>query len=923
MCTLSAACINIRSLLPKLNVIHSFILQSSVSVLFITETWLHPDNDGSVLRLPGYNFVGSPRETRGGGVGVYIRNCIKYNLIETSDVIEQLFLSFEISNTKLVMGVVYRPPTFNYKSFLDILEDTIAAVMPVSDKIVCCGDFNVDCLMASDARALYLLDFFDSMGFTQLIDQPTRLLSLLDLLLVSNVDMISTSTVIDCASSDHDYVYFDIKLDFKPPIRTRSYRNLNSIDVHSFGRDLHCVPFQNIFRIADVNLKLDFLCSNIINLFNKHAPIITRRFTKPNIPWLNPNLKLLMSLRDKAKSRFRRTKRIQDWNYYKTLRNLTTTTFRLEKRAYFDFVTRTKDNKALWRQLGALGIGGGRKCQIPNHLSDPDNINDFFTNVCTPISNNAQLDLIQFYKANRTSDSVFSLGTVDEFSVYSIIMNIKTSASAIDGITAAMLKLCCPAVVPYITHIINVSLTLGIFPDCWKSALVVPLPKIAEPNCFQDLRPISLLPVLSKVFERVVALQLNNYLSSNNILPVVQSGFRRGYSCETALLKILDDIFASTDEGLITCLVLLDYSKAFDTVNHSVLLSILYGIGFDDVSLLLFKDYLSDRRQSVRVGLSVSSPRSVLHGVPQGSVLGPILFTIYTSHILRGLRYCQSHAYADDTLLYCPFRPSDWLDVARKVNEDLEYIYSTSNNHCLTINPSKSKVLLFGSSNVCKNLSNVLKISINHADLPFVDRANTLGLSIDNTHRYRHHITRCIRNAYMQLKKLYPYRHIFNETIKRNLCETFVLSQFNYCTPIYHSAIDGLTESRIQKVQNSCLRYIYGIRKYEHISHKLVSAGWLNMRNRRELRCLSLYHTILTTKSPPYLYLKIRFRTDVHSLGTRFRGRISPPKHKTSLFERSFTFQIYKKINGLPADILSPHGFAFRVRRLLFGRQCV
>lgn len=487
-----------------------------------------------------------------------------------------------------------------------------------------------------------------------------------------------------------------------------------------------------------------------------------------------------------------------------------------------------------------------------------------------------------------------------------------------------MIRLCCPLIIPHITHLVNSCLVEGVFPEIWKSALVCPLPKVSNPETLRDLRPISLLPVLSKVAERVISIQLTEYLSVFDVLPVTQSGFRPGYSCETALLKVTDDLIDAVDKGMLSCLVLLDFSHAFDTVNHSVLLAILEHIGFDATAVSLFRNYLINRSQSVRLNGSLSSPRTVLYGVPQGSILGPILFTIYTSNLLADLKYIKSHIYADDTQLYYSFPPSDWRVATSRVNEDLQQLFSKSLEHNLILNPAKSKVILFGPKRVCKEISTVFRVAINNINIPIVDKAKSLGLILDNTFRYRDQISLAIRNAYINLKKLFPFRHIFNEKVKRNLCDSFVLSQFSFCSPIYHACLDNISRNRIQKVQNACLRYIYGIRKFDHISHKLLSAQWLNMQNRRLLRILSLFHKIILTKTPPYLYNKIRYRTDVHNLLTRFRGRISPPVHKTVLFESSFTYQIYLLYNRLPLHFLSCSMSLFKSKifQFLFLKQC-
>lgn len=427
---------------------------------------------------------------------------------------------------------------------------------------------------------------------------------------------------------------------------------------------------------------------------------------------------------------------------------------------------------------------------------------------------------------SSTSTNEFSFKFVDQGTVLKIINSLKSSAVGFDGVSATMIKLCCYVILPYLTHIINSVIESSIYPGAWKQSLITPLPKISNPSQLCDLRPISILPTISKIFERIVQSQMLSYIEDKGLLPSIQSGFRAGYGCETALLKISDDILAATDRSLISALVLLDFSKAFDTVNHLTLVDILRGLGFGPSAVQLLQNYLSGREQRVKLGSCVSRASCIGRGVPQGSVLGPLLFAIYTHDLSRSIKFCNCHMYADDTQLYYTFKPNDWKQAADRINSDLDAVSRFSLLRNLTINPNKSHALLFGKQKICDELTNVFDIRLGGESVPIVHSAKNLGLIIDNTHRYRDQIVKYIKNAFLQLKKLFPFRSVLNVNIKIKLCEAFVLSQFTYCSAVYHPAIDCLTAKRIQRVQNACLRFIYGIRKYDHISYKLFDCGW-------------------------------------------------------------------------------------------------
>lgn len=914
--------INIRSLFPKVAELKDKLIDCGFDVLAMCETWLHCGINNSDIKVDGYSLVRRDRVGRGGGVGIYIRNEIKFNVIHTGHEIEQLWVMLHCDNLRFVFGVVYRPPHIDYKMFLNSLGDTLVECMALADVVYFCGDVNIDLLNIDSSSTAYLCDFIESLNFVQLIEQPTRAagtsISLIDHIYVADSERVRDCGVIDCSFSDHDFIYFEIYSSTPAASpRLHTYRDYKHINYEQFCLDLHMLPLHFMFRIDNINDKVEFLNRCLLGLFDRHAPRITRRFSKPYAPWITDNLRLLMNLRDKARAKYRRTKSAAHWDYYKSLRNLTSSTYNREKKAYFDFISRTCSFQQLFKRLEFLKLGKPKHAEIPANLKDVDAINSYFSSVS---ANFAPPDHTGTYS---NSIDTFKFNTVDTHLVNGIVNKIGTAATGIDGISITMIRMCCPVIIPFITHIINSCIMGNCFPVQWKHALITPLPKVKEPTELQHLRPISILPILSKILEKILHSQITQFVQAERILPDIQSGFRPGYGCETALLKITDDVLEATDRGDLTLLTLLDFSKAFDTVNHDLMVLVLGGLGFSSSSVQLIGNFLRNRRQSVQLNGVLSKSLPITQGVAQGSILGPLLFSLYTSDMVNSVRFCKIHMFADDTQLYRSFSAHELRTAVDNMNSDLKLIHKFATQRNLVINASKSQVALFGKDAICKKLKDSIQILLNDQPLSVSDKVKNLGLILDNTFRYKHQITKYISRAYLQLKKLYPYRHTLNIDVKTKLCEVFVLSHFTYCSTVYHSALDRDTEYRIQKVQNSCLRFIYGIRKFEHISFKLVETGWLDMWCRRELRCLRLYHKVLNTKTPPYLYNKIRFRSDVHSITTRFRGLLSPPRHKTALFQRSFAFSMYSKYNRVPEALkpLSDTAFRNKMRSLLMGMQ--
>lgn len=219
----------------------------------------------------------------------------------------------------------------------------------------------------------------------------------------------------------------------------------------------------------------------------------------------------------------------------------------------------------------------------------------------------------------------------------------------------------------------------------------------------------------------------------------------------------------------------------------------------------------------------------------------------------------------------------------------------------MQINPSKSTAILFGKRREKKIIStDSIKVNVDGVNIQLSDCIKSLGIQLDNKLRFREHITNLIRLSYSRLKVLYGSRASLTVSVRKLLCNSLVLSYLNYCDSVYGPCIDSVDTYRLQKVQNACMRFIFGIRKYEHVSHCLPLLNWLNMLNGRQLHSLCLYHKLMKFQQPAYLYNKITFRTDVHNLNLRFRHLLTPPQHRYEIFKRSFTYQIVSCYNSVP-----------------------
>lgn len=913
---LKVAHLNVRSLLPHMSELRKVILEHDFHVLCVGETWLCNNNSDSSVALDGYQFFRQDRLTRGGGVGVYIKSSLKCTLLHSSNNIEQLWLKVTIGKISLAVCVFYRPPDCNHKNFLAEFEASYALILPTVRYVMCLGDFNVDFLDIGSSTLQEVTDFFDGLGLTQIVKNPTRITAstakLLDYVLVTNdmiVEDVLTTHVPEI--SDHELVHCITNISAGSAGSNLVYkkvRNFRNLNYNQFQSDLMSLPWGIIYDLPDIDSKVNLLNSNILTLLDLHAPLINIRITKPYAPWLTDSIRAMMSDRDLALRRFRCGGDKVHWAEYKLLRNMITAAIRREKKAYFSNRIRGEGSKKMWSTLKSLNILTNKNKELPNNMQDPDRINDLFISAAPDLE--PDKDLLHYYLNNIKTNTQFRLkfDCVSEIEVLNIISCIKSRATGLDGINIHTINLCMPFLLPYLTHIINFCLKNSVFPKCWGKAKVIPLPKKANPASIEDLRPISVLPAFSKVLEKVIERQTANYLNKYKIIPVNQSGFRKGYSCGTALLKITDDIIKAIDKNKLTILVLLDFSKAFDTINHALLLSIFRFLGFSEGTQAFFRNYLDNRYQTVTCGNKISRALKIRKGVAQGSILGPMMFQIYTSCFPAACLSCLQHYYADDTQLYLSFSEEESKQAVAAVNFDLGGIAQVARGHCLMLNNKKSSAIIFG-----KNIDRERFLSkfsdsvlIEGEKILFQRQVKNLGLCMDENLRFTQHVTEKLKTSYMNLRTLYVNRHFLTTKSKRILCESLVLSQFSHCDAVYGPCLTVYDAGRIQGVQNSCLRLIYGIRKFQHISSTFKRSGWLSMSNRRFIHSACLYHNVLLTKTPPYLYNKISFRTDIHNINIRFKNTLTIPAHSSQFFKRCFSYNVAKVINNISSEIKNP-----------------
>ena len=383
-----------------------------------------------------------------------------------------------------------------------------------------------------------------------------------------------------------------------------------------------------------------------------------------------------------------------------------------------------------------------------DHFSQANKFNQFDTSVGLSAASRAKAvaEEHNFYTFNQESSccpinnspqdvqcSLFEFQSVTEEEVGKIIRSLPSNkAPGLDKVTARVLKDSLPTTLSAITNPVNTSFSSNTFARAWKLAEVMPLVKSGDADEPSNTRPISLLPIMSKVCERAAHSQFTNFLDQNEKIAKLQNGNRKLHSTETALLYFTDEILKNMDDKKVSVIVLLDMSKAFDSICHDLMLSKLGRIGVANAACNWFRSYLSERNQVVNIANCISDPLPLSVGVPQGSIVGPVLFTLYVNDLLSVPKHCQAMGYVDDTKIFLGLPPSQISDAVIALNKDLSDIATWCCMNSLLINPDKTKLLVIGVPQLMRTLPSIPLVKLFGKEIEPVTVTKDLGVMIDS-----------------------------------------------------------------------------------------------------------------------------------------------------------------------------------------------
>ena len=556
-----------------------------------------------------------------------------------------------------------------------------------------------------------------------------------------------------------------------------------------------------------------------MSVIDKHAPLKTKRIRNNRSQWITNELVGEIHKRDFLKKKATSTNDPLIWKEFKDARNKVNNSIKKAKRKYFsEKLDASKcDTRKIWRLINELQsrqCKSTKVCQIKSGhqvFTSPEDMAEAFNNHFTSIGQTlaretptVATDPLYYVK---TSDRVFSFERINVQEVVNLVKGINGGkATGLDNISCKLLKIAADVVAPSLTCIFNQSLLTGIYPSDWKLAKVTPIFKNGSKTDLNNYRPISVIPAVAKIFEKIIYDQLCNYLNVNDLLTSCQSGFRSLHSTLTALLETSNNWCVNVDKGLLNGVIFIDLKKAFDTIDHEIILQKLAKYGVDQDALKWFKSYLANRLQRCNVHNHLSSTSPLNCGVPQGSIIGPLLFLIYINDLPNCLSLGSPRMYADDTNV--TFAASDMLGLETQINTELKSINLWFKANKLSLNVAKTEFMVISSRQKLQTLNDkTINVNVEGVKINQTDHSKALGLNIDENLSWKEHIhatSKKVASSIGALKRVRPFISM-HTAIK--IYKGLIEPHFDYCSVVWDGLSQQLSE-KLQKLQNRAARVL-------------------------------------------------------------------------------------------------------------------
>lgn len=904
---------NIQSLRPinHFNRVKEILKAGAFDIFCMGETWLDSRDKECAYEIEGYTLVRNDRMgKRGGGVGVYIKSNTSFKIIEkstsTGTVVEYLMLEIFIRETSYLIVVVYRPPKAN--KFVSFIQDRYHLLYKNKAAIIL-GDINSN--IETQSRSIIdLKNELKSYGLQLLPIKNTHVSNNC----VTTIDVICTSDNIICSSgqfvepclSMHSLIYCAI------PVR-KDLNTTRCIKFRDYNVDLSylndrfmdvCIAEQSHNWITiDQNVTNVTKC--IRNVWDEVSPVMVKSVKKGSAPWINAEILEKIKVRDKLQESIRIGGR-RDIVKTRKLKRLKTGTKKLIKSSARRYINRMIDTslhnaKLFWNRIKMIN---GNRSGGANYDLDPNKLAEHFvtSSVIQHDKVEEQVAGINGKLNNDSNGEIFKFSKVDEAQVRRMVLSLRGFAEGADKINIEMIKLLLPTLLSFITNICNISMRDAYFPSDWKVSIIRPIAKTNYPTEEKHFRPINILSALSKILEKIVCNQLMTFLETNKKLPRFQSAYRKMHSTLTSLLHLTEDIRSGLDNNEVVIMVLFDLSRAFERVVPEILLAKLKKLNLSDQVVEWFKSYLSGRRFIVKNSHGESDEMVNAVGVPQGAILGPVLFILYIYDIEEiGLKSKQ-HMYADDLQLRLRGSITDWQVNIENMNMDIQKVAKYFEDHGLILNTNKMQAIVISKDRRIYDHMLATNLKLYDVDIKWAHNVRNLGVVYEPDLDWAGQVADVLRKIYGSLRSLNRFRSYLSIEAKKRLVTSLLLPHLDPILVLITN-IKGTLFDKLKVCLNDCVRFIYNVSRSKSVSDKMLALEWLDIRKRMVLQVLVYCHKIVYGNCPDYLKELLIQREHVRSEVRTSKLQLHQPVPKRFVGWKSFYCLGPRLWNKLPEDI--------------------
>ena len=889
------ATLNVRSLLSKLDELRVLLSEKPIDILSINETFLDSSIPTSQLLIDGYNFERYDRGSR--HVGFYIRDSVKYDIYKqdviTKHAIEALFIMVKPTNKKpFITGTIYRPPNsaVNYfDNIINVLDDIMADY-----QCIILGDLNYNYVMDESLYANPITYMSQMFGLTQLVTEPTRVTmsssTLIDVILSTMPTSHVSTGVIQLTMSDHFMPYTIIACQSQKHIaKFITIRDFKCFNHASFISDIE-QTFTNFIlddlESIDINNTWNRWKAMFEKVCSRHAPLKTIKVKDRKNPWITTDIITAIYERDYLHKKAVKEKNYQLWDIYKLKRNQIVKMINNAQHVYYSkTVMHSKNkNRDMWKSLNDI-------LNIKKHsdaLTDitADTFNTFFANVGKLLADKFYDD-DEYHWNLPESIYDFNIATIDDVFVKSELSKLKDKSNLdVLNMDARLLKLSSRIVCVSLAKIINATFMTGILPDDWKCAKVTPIYKNkGSRDEASNYRPISVICHIAKIMEKAVQVQLKDYLLDHNFISHVQSAYLKDHSTQSSLLNIVSELFDGINTNNVNTLCFLDLQKCFDTIDHKILLHKMNKYGIRGRSHDFFKNYLSGRKQCVKINGELSRFLNIVYGVPQGSTLGPILFLLFINDLPTCLTKCECILFADDTAIYT--MNVDENIAISDLQSDINNVAEWFQCNRLSVNVNKSYTMSVSTRSANNNI-----LYMNNEVINNVSDTKYLGVTICSDLSWEKHISATCSKIGYGINILCRLRHKVNQAELLSVYNTIIQPYIDYCLPIWGYAPSSLL-CKIQRLQNRIVRIITHNYDFNISPSVLLSQlRIMNVIQRRNYFMSIQMFKCLNGTAPSYLLDRIELSSHYNSYCTRNSSNdtLYIPKPRLEKFRQSFQY---------------------------------